>query len=151
MNQLLNQHTFLSLCVMSKIIWEKWNDPFGDNLDEVKWNNYDDDNLDHETDYNNEYIKSKMNKPIKVISSPMGLIPYNEYTASSRIFNFWVGHTNFNITKNIVDIIEECDGVELLDIFTRYRFRIGIGKCFNDSDTMKQIADKIDEFLNTTI
>ena len=26
-----------------KIIWEKWNDPFGENVDELKWNKYDDD------------------------------------------------------------------------------------------------------------
>lgn len=133
---------------MNKIIWEKWNDPFGENLDEIKWNNYDDDDLNNESEFfNNEYIKSKMNKPVKVISSPMGLIPYNEYTASSKIFNFWVGHTNFNITKSIIDIIERCDGVELLDVFTRYRFRIGIGKCFNDSDTMKTISDNVELFL----
>jgi hypothetical protein len=135
---------------MNKIIWEKWNDPFGDNLDETKWNNYDDEDSDTDSELlDDEYIKSKLNKPVKVIASPMGLIPYNEHTASSKIFNFWVGHTNFTITKKISDVIEQCSGVELLDIFTRYRFRIGIGKCFNDSETMKIIMDNIENYFNT--
>lgn len=129
---------------MHKIIWEKWADPFGDNLDETKWNHYDDEEMDEEAEiFDHETLRSKFMKPVKVIASPMGLIPYNEYTASSKIFNFWVGHTNFNITKNIASIIEKCQGVELLDIFTRYRFRIGIGKCFVDNEVMTEINDKI--------
>lgn len=134
---------------MNKIIWEKWTDPFGENLDETRWNHYDDEDMDEETEiFDNQLIRSKFEKPVKVIASPMGLIPYNEYTASSKIFNFWVGHTNFNITKNIASIIEKCEGVELLDIFTRYRFRIGIGKCFTDSEVMSDINDHIIEVKN---
>lgn len=127
----------------SKITWEKWTDPFGDNMDETKWNDYDDN-----PDENHEILEDSFRKPIKVIASPLGLIPYNEYTASSKIFNFWVGHTNFDITQEISNIIEKSNGVELLDIFTRYRFRIAIGKCFNDSDIISLINEKIDEFLN---
>lgn len=126
-----------------KIIWEKWNDPFGENLDELKWNKYDHEELDDASELFEEELIKANSKPIKVIASPLGLIPYNEHTASSKIFNFWVGHTNFNISKPIVDIIEKCDGVELLDIFTRYRFRIGIGKCFTDNEVMKSITDNI--------
>ncbi len=135
---------------MNKIIWEKWMDPFGENLDETKWNNYDDENMDEDTEFFNEHIKKYSNKPIKVIASPLGLIPYNEYTASSKIFNFWLGHTNFNISKNIASIIEEADGVELLDIFTRYRFRIGIGKCFDDNMIMNNITHQIYQFLDSS-
>jgi hypothetical protein len=134
---------------MNKIIWEKWTDPFGEDLDETKWNHYDDENMDETTEiFDQEMLKSKFTKPIKVIASPMGLIPYNEYTASSKIFNFWVGHTNFNLTKEISNTIEKCAGIEVLDIFTRYRFRIGIGKCFIDSDVMSDITDQINGALN---
>ena len=133
-----------------KIIWEKWIDPFGDNADETKWNHYDDDDLDEQTEFfDDELLKSKLSKPVKVIATPMGLIPYNEYSSCSSIFNFWVGHTNFNISENVAKTIEESEGVELLDIFTRYRFRIGIGKCFNDSDIMKNITDNILHYFNS--
>jgi len=131
-----------------KIIWEKWNDPFGENSDELKWHKYDDDlELDEDQEILEEEMIKANSKPIKVISSPLGLIPYNEHTASSKIFNFWVGHTNFNISKPIVNIIEKCDGVELLDVFTRYRFRIGIGKCFVDNEIMRSITDNVVYYL----
>lgn len=128
---------------MNKIVWEKWNDPFGENLEESKWNNYDDENNDEET----EYLKSQISKPVRVIASPLGLIPYNEYTASSKIFNFWIGHTNFNISQNVTNIIEDCDGVEILDIFTRYRFRIAIGKCFTDNEVMQIVDSAVITYL----
>ena len=79
----------------------------------------------------------------------MGLIPYNEYTASSKIFNFWIGHTNFNLSKKIANIIEKTDGVETLDVFTRYRFRIGIGKVFEDRDVMKNIENNVKQHEQT--
>jgi len=130
-----------------QIIWEKWVDPFGLDIDETKWNDYDENNEDDHDVFDDPLLKSKMEKPVRVISSPMGLIPYNEYTASSKIFNFWVGHCNFNLSNDIVDIIEQCDGVEILDIFTRYRFRVGIGKCFNDREIMTNITNKAYAFL----
>jgi len=129
-----------------KIVWEKWVDPFGADIDETKWNDYNEEDDDEDVFTDNE-IKSKLAKPVRVISTPMGLIPYNEYTSSSKIFNFWVGHTNFNISTHITNIIEQCAGVEILDIFTRYRFRIGIGKCFTDSDTMNVINNNVYEYL----
>jgi hypothetical protein len=77
----------------------------------------------------------------------MGIVPINDNTASGKIFNFWVGHTNFNVTKHIFRILENTDGVETLDVFTRYRFRIGIGKAFSDSVVMKDIQQSIYSYL----
>lgn len=130
----------------TKIKWEKWIDPFGKDQEESKWNDYDD-NDDYETDIEREIIKSQ--KQIKVIASPMGLIPYNEYTAPGNIFNFWIGHTNFNISHNISNLIKNTDGVEILDIFTRYRFRIGIGKCFDETSVKKEINNILYSYINT--
>lgn len=141
------------------IVWEKWVDPFGKNIDEAKWTDYN----NHIIDFNNleeEYEDEDLEDidedldnlpqfhgisgdPIKVIASPLGLIPYNEHTASSKIFNFWIGHTNFNISQKVKQNIELIDGVEILDIFTRYRFRIAIGKCFTDSEVMLNINQRI--------
>ena len=39
--------------------------------------------------------------------------------------------------------IQSVDGVEALDIYTRYRFRIAIGKLFKDRDVMFQIQTKL--------
>lgn len=131
------------------IVWEKWIDPFGQAMDEAKWTDYENeiDDLEDVEFLDESFPVSE--KPIRAIATPMGIIPYNEFTAPAHIFNFWVAHTNFNISANIVEIIEKSEGVEILDIFTRYRFRIGIGKCFNDSDTMKNINDNIYELFKT--
>jgi hypothetical protein len=134
------------------IIWEKWVDPFGQDEEETKWTDYDNENDDIDEDYddtlNLDSASSPINRSIKVIQSPMGLIPYNEYTAPSKLFNFWIGHTNFDITPTIIEILEKANGIEILDIFSRYRFRIAIGKCFNDADVMTDINDQLYNFLD---
>ena len=135
------------------IIWEKWRDPFlgyDENYIDIEAEPMPQflDDTDEETEEDDEdepHHIIKSSKPVRVIATPMGLIPYNEYTASGKIFNFWTGHTNFNITKNVARIIETTNGIETLDIFTRYRFRIGIGKAFEDRTIMKSIEDRIND------
>ena len=131
-----------------QIIWEKWIDPFGEDIEETQWNDYDEDGDQLETLLDQQQLFKNTSRPIRVISSPMGLIPYNEYTSSSKIFNFWVGHTDFNLSKKVVSLIEDCCGVEILDIFTRYRFRIAIGKCFNDNLVMNNIKEVIIKYFD---
>lgn len=135
-----------------KIIWQKWHDPFGMDIEETKETDYDNeiDDFPNTQLTNNDEEAQIFSKPkaIKVIASPMGLIPYNEHTACSKIFNFWLGHCNFDITNSISKIIEATDGVEILDIFTRYRFRLAIGKCFGDSETMIRIQNNIYRYLD---
>lgn len=143
------------------IKWQKWIDPFGGDLEETSWMDYEnhtegmhqalggsteDDFLDEDMEDRKEY-QAKKNKSIKVIASPMGLIPYTEHTASGKIFNFWTGHTNFNLSKPVVDCIEQTKGVETLDIFTRYRFRVAIGKCFDEADTLSNINNSVYKLL----
>lgn len=142
----------------NNIIWQKWFDPFGlDDSFEIPnelsedFDNFSDDMLDEEdlgspsiTEQMDNYLTNKKFKgKVKVIATPMGIIPLNDNTASNKIFNFWVGHTNFDITFNIASIIEHTEGVETLDIFTRYRFRVGIGKAFDDSTVMRNINNRI--------
>lgn len=132
------------------VIWEKWRDPFG--MDDDIEDDVDDEESDPDSMYNGlEDNKSKqhINQPehIRVMATPMGIIPITENTASSRIFNFWTGHTNFNITPKIASIIAETDGVESLDVFTRYRFRISVGKAFEDSSVMRNINKHIYTYL----
>ena len=53
----------------------------------------------------------------------------------------------FNVSKNIANMIQQCEGVESLDIFTRYRFRISVGKVFKDSEVMNNINHNVYEIL----
>jgi hypothetical protein len=129
------------------IIWQKWADPFGQDFDDMDWTDYDkkdfsDDSIETDTDIVQDKPEIKT-QYIQVIRTPMGIIPMNEHTACGKIFNFWTGHTNFNISESVASDIENTEGVETLDIFTRYRFRIAIGKAFRDSLVMQTIQNKL--------
>lgn len=129
------------------VIWEKWKDPFGfdeNEVDQDKDISYD----ENDEEYISETIKTKKLR-CHLISTPFGMIPVNENTASTEIFNFWSGHTNFPITQVISNIIEDTDGVETLNVFTKYRFRIAIGKAFNDSLVMRKINNNIYQYLKS--
>jgi len=71
-----------------------------------------------------------------IMATPMGIIPITEHTAAGQVFNFWTAHTNFRMTQNILNIVDQTDGIESVDLFTPYRWRIAIGKVF-DSSTVK--------------
>lgn len=141
-----------------RIVWQKWSDPLGeDDLDlipeeetttseDISGIFYDDEGNPIETDPETEGMEF-FKKPTKVIITPMGVIPYTDNTASNKIFNFWIGHTNFDLNGGICKLIELHRGIETLDIFTRYRFRIGIGKLFEAGKVMSSISEKINEQL----
>jgi len=140
------------------VVWQKWVDPFGFDDDEEELSSFINKDQADETEYNQtsalpdqEIIQNMKASTIKVMATPMGIIPINDNTASGKIFNFWIGHTNFNITKKIAGVIEAINGVETLDIFTRYRFRIAIGKAFNDSEVMRDINNTIYKELNNNV
>lgn len=54
-------------------------------------------------------------------------------------FECWIGHTNFNLTENIKDKLDQIEGVEMLKVYSRYRFLVGIGRMFDFSDVRKNI------------
>ena len=138
-----------------QIVWQKWFDPLGEDDHE----DIEDKGAEYYTDEESEEIDEEgtdsgtdfFRRPTKVIMTPMGLIPYNENTASNKIFNFWIGHTNFNLSLPVCTIIEQEEGVETLDIFTRYRFRIGVGKLFDAKTVMYNINNNVYNFLETTM
>jgi hypothetical protein len=130
----------------NSIIWQKWIDPFGrDDIEEKEeFGNYADSDLEEEDNETKEFIANKFMKyGVKVIATPLGIIPVNDNTSSGKIFNFWMGHTNFDITKKVAETIEKTTGVESLDVYTRYRFRISVGKAFEDSLVMRDINKNV--------
>lgn len=127
------------------IIWEKWVDPYGSNPDDVEWPGYNQNTI---MDDNEEYVEQQHTyQKNNVLATTMGIIPFNEHTDCTKIFNFWIGHTNFDITKLIAEVLQSISGVETLDIFTRYRFRISFGKAFEDRKVIDTINNKIKEIL----
>lgn len=68
-------------------------------------------------------------------------------------FDCWIGHTNFDITPKIKDQLNKIDGIEVLKIFSRYRFFVGIGQMFDFQNVRHDIENKIikGEFDNERI
>lgn len=137
------------------VVWEKWQDPF-EPYDDIPTHSTPEDFIEQPEyidDINDEQdqeegIEDLQPKKVRAILTPFGLIPYDETNSLNNIFNFWIGHTNFDITTNIAKIIEETQGVETLDIFSRYRFRIGIGKLFTAGNVMADITGDIIDYLD---
>lgn len=143
-----------------QIIWQKWSNPFGseEELDymhrmlDAESSPFTEEDLEdiYQEETHEEPTKDMPVNKLRVVATPMGIMPLTENTDICHIFNFWIGHTNFDITSDIIAMLETIEGVETLDIFTRYRFRIGVGKAFIDSDVMRDINDQIYEYLDAT-
>jgi hypothetical protein len=99
----------------------------GSNLEETEFPGYDASQEEDEYQDSPQFKPEKF-KPQKVIHTPFGFFSVTEHILATDRFDFWLLHTNFNLTPEIVEKIELVDGVETLDVLTRYRARIGIPK-----------------------
>ena len=143
------------------IAWEKWVDPFGD-AEEGTWpgayGTFESDEALERIERINrgekveeefsEFMEEevvippvaaavKQRRPVRLLSTPTGFMPLTEWNSPSQVYELWVAHTNFRITEELQDIIDSTDGVESLDIWTPYRFRIAVGRIF-DSIEVKE-------------
>ena len=121
------------------IVWEKWKDPY-DEKDE--WFPKNDNEKIKEEEFSEEEEITFEQIP-QIFMANMGMVPADRPPSIGKIFNFWTGHTSFSISAPIAAKIEDIEGVEILDIYTRYRFRVGIGKLFKDRDVMNNIQRAI--------
>jgi len=129
-----------------QIAFEKWRSPY--NLDDENPPKlFDSSELNefNEEEFDESLLKAERSM---AILTPLGILPINEYTSPDKIFNFWVMHTNFNISNKILKIVEEIPGVEIFHVMTRYRAKIGIGKLFVPAGTvMANIEKKLLRYL----
>ena len=119
-----------------KIQWLKWQDPFLPKKEESSLD------LQEQKD-SFEENESIEDRHLRLIAGPYGLIPVNENTITGKLYKLWVGHCNFDITESIKQKIEEVEGVEILRIWTRYRFWLGIGNLFDDIKVQKNIEQSL--------
>lgn len=97
-----------------------------------------------------EHVESDLDEEteedIEILSNSM-MMPINPkiFDELSMITNFdcWVGHTNFDITNETKKILDTTSGVEVLKIFSRYRFFIGVGKMFKFQDVRNSIEKQL--------
>lgn len=67
--------------------------------------------------------------------------------------NFWACHTNFNIDKKTFNVIKNTEGIEFIQVKTRYCFLIAVGKLFHFNDVRKSIEKELQctSEVNSTI
>jgi hypothetical protein len=78
-----------------------------------------------------------------VLTGPMGIIPLRESNLPGKLFNFWMGDTDFTLSKEVESTIKRVRGVETLDLFTRYRFRLGVGRLFDEKVVMESVEKAV--------
>lgn len=82
-------------------------------------------------------------------NQPQMMVPVDdklmENITLAQNFDCWMGHTNFNLTKEIRDKLNKTDGIEVLKICSRYRFFVGIGRMFDFKDVRQNIEKLLEE------
>lgn len=129
------------------IVWQKWQDPL---LPLVKkWApEEDEDDPDYLAAKNtfggdedvDRFDSADDRRTGPCVFGPQGVIPLRESNLPGRLFNFWMGHADFPLSRPVVNTIKRVPGVETLDVFTPYRFRLGVGKAFDDKKVRKDIV-----------
>lgn len=121
---------------MKKIVWDKFYDPFEQEI---------------EIDDDEEELDGDLKElPKKMLVTPQGIIPLTDELLISRKYNLWMAHTNFHLTAKLIDMIETIPGVESLDVFSPYRMRIGIGRLFDEKD-VKMLIEYALGILSTSV
>ena len=130
--------------IEKKIVWEKWKDPYDETDDWFPKESKEPEETSEDLAFEEEDVIFE--QPMQLLMTNMGVIPFggmNNTPPIGKIFNFWTGHTSFSISSQIASQMELVEGVEVLDIYTRYRFRVGIGKLFKDREVMNAIQQVI--------
>lgn len=139
---------------MKKIGWQKYEDYIEKQLSSPALNNIiqsiismhrgvsDEDNDEEEIE-DDDYEDDDKNE-FKIISPFLPLTnQLVEDISTLSVFDCWIGHTNFDITQQIKNILDTIPGIEFLKIYSRYRFFIGIGKMFDFAEVRKLIEDSL--------
>lgn len=104
----------------------------------------DEDEFYDESEYDdNPNILMKANVQ-NVMSTPFGFWRVDDSMNPYKQFKMWMGHTNFSITRDVVEVLQSIPGVEVLQIMTRYRFIIGVGELFDIRDVRRTIETQLE-------
>lgn len=122
-----------------KIAWEKWYDIIEEEVEQ-------------EVEENEEWSDKEEPEGImfgpdmfelEKINTPLGEYNINDRMLPTKLFDCWICHTNFAITKKELDILNNIPGIECLKIMSKYRFFIGIGRLFDFSDVRAMVQSKL--------
>lgn len=126
--------------MQKRIMWEKWYDLDEESVDDAIDIDDDQDIDEGQLAENSEII---LRMPLNMIRTPLGFYQPEDKMIPSKMFDCWIGHTNFPITSYEENILDNIDGIEALKIMTKYRFFIGVGRFFEFVDVNQSIHKKL--------
>src|SRR5579885_1543192 len=130
-----------------RVKFAKWKDPVAPLLSKAQSKREDEEEVPWDGEAYRPRISGGHLGPC--IIGPMGIIPINESNLPGKLFKLFMGHTNFVITPADVDAIKNVVGVEALDPFTPYRFRVAVGRLFRPSGVLTNIRKVLCEGRST--
>lgn len=84
-------------------------------------------------DFNMDSFFGSMMNTEKMVNTPFGMFELKEAFNPLNHFDFWIGHTDFDIDEEFVYIANRTAGIEGIKVMSRYRFLIAVGKMFTMS------------------
>ncbi len=127
-----------------KIAWERWDE---DVIEQEIVEEFYSDQLDQLDEEDEDGVVENaitfLEKIPSLVTTPMGMYQLHDKMNIMNQFDCWMGYTNFDITESVREVIEKTKGVELLNIMTRYRFFLGVGKLFDFSDVRREIEESL--------
>ena len=132
-----------------KIAWQSWNARAEEIMASDDSSSFPQEVDPSEMNYNDIEIPPELLSPDiflqqqKILYTPLGAFPEESPMKPSDRWDCWLGHTNFSITNNIADKIEDIEGVEALRIMGRYSFFIGVGKLFDIKDVRTKMEKEL--------
>jgi len=131
-----------------KILWESWNAKISPEEEKEP--------PQQEVAYemSEEQVSPDFFIPVqsRLIYTPMGAYPEDSILKPSDRWDCWIAHTNFPITGNIANILnDDIDGIEVLKIMGKYSFFIGVAKLFDIRDVREKINEKICSYTELEI
>ena len=83
------------------------------------------------------------------VRTPFGWYNIEDDFSPYNMFECWIGHTNFKLTKKDFDILNnDINGIGCLKVLSPYRFFIGIEKMFSFAAVRIQIQKDLCKTLN---
>lgn len=79
----------------------------------------------------------------KILATPLGSVNLDGSDETSKLFNVWIAHTNFNLTPQHYAAIEHVEGVEALQPISRYRFQVAIGYHFEEEEVKQNVNEAL--------
>lgn len=134
---------------MKEIHWVKWVDPMMSAVRLHRLMKHEDEEFDLQEardsflDDEDVPVDDDGMPLMPIVMGPNGFIPLGDHNVPGKHYNLWMAHLNFDLTPSLVAAVERIPGVETLDVYTRYRMRVGIGKAFSQQEVKQAIERAI--------